>query len=304
MKKPCMKITREKYVIWCNTLLYVTLYLSRTATIAPHSGKLTPHTIWNQMMSQHNFIKTGILLISSLLTIGCTHTTLTDQLLMTVPHPGKYQLTYHTPSQEFPLHSMATIDGREFLAVDDVVLPSVQSLYLLTHWKIFDRETVLDIGTGSGVQAVFAADNASVVVATDINPAAVKMAKLNAKRNGVDDIIDVRQGDLFAPINKDEKFDVILFNINYPYNEATQGLWKLHERFFAEVKNHLKQGGRIYYQSGRIDNIVRINTMATKNGMSILSMRMDVALEADRQPIVYLIQRNLDVEVNTKVWGK
>ncbi len=255
-------------------------------------------------MTQQVFIKIGVLLFTTIFIVSCMHTTHISQPFMMVPHPGKYQLIYHTPSQEFPLHSMATVDGREFLAIDDVVLPSVQSLYLLTHWKILDGETVLDIGTGSGVQAVFAADKASVVVATDINPAAVKIARLNAKRNGADNIIDVRQGDLFAPINKDEKFDVILFNIDYPYNEATQGLWKLHERFFTEVNNYLEPGGRIYYQSGLVDNAARINSMANKNGMSILSMRMDVALEADRQPIVYLIKRNLDIEVKTGVWGK
>jgi len=255
-------------------------------------------------MAQQIFIKTGMLLFTTMFLVSCMHTTHIGQPLMVVPHPGKYQLIYHTPSQEFPLHSIATVDGREFLAMDDVVLPSVQSLYLLTHWKIFDGETVLDMGTGSGVQAVFAADNASVVVATDINPVAVKMARLNAERNGVNNIVDVRQGDLFSPINKDEKFDVILFNIDYPHDEATQGLWKLHERFFTEVKNYLNRGGRIYYQSGLIDNAARINNMASKNGMSILSMRMDVALEADRQPIVYLIKRNLDVEVKAKTWGR
>jgi len=255
-------------------------------------------------MTQQVFIRIGVLLFATTFIVSCMHTTHIGQPFMTVPHPGKYQLIYHTPSQEFPLHSMATVDGREFLAIDDVVLPSVQSLYLLTHWKIFDGEAVLDLGTGSGVQAVFAADKASVVVATDINPTAIKMARLNVQRNGADNIIDVRQGDLFAPINKTEKFDVILFNIDYPHDEATQGLWKLHERFFTEVKNYLKRGGRIYYQSGLIDNAARINSMANKNGMSILSMRMDVALEADRQPIVYLIKRNLDVEVKTGVWDR
>jgi len=246
--------------------------------------------------------KTSLLLFATALISSCMHATHIGQPLMTVPHPGKYQLAYHT-SQAFPLYAMATVDGREFLVVDDVVLPSVQSLYLLTHWKIFEDETVLDMGTGSGVQAVFAADKASKVVATDINPTAVKMARLNAERNGVGDVVDIRQGDLFAPINTGEKFDVILFNIDYPHNEATQGLWKLHERFFAEVKNYLNHGGRIYYQSGRIDNIARIDSMASKNGMSILSIRMDVALEADRQPVVYLIKRSLDVEVNTTTWG-
>jgi len=252
-------------------------------------------------MTQHASLKTGILLFTTLFIVGCLHSTHTGQPLMTVPHPGKYQLVYYSPPQEFPLYSMATVDGREFLATEDVVLPSALSLYLLTYQEIFDNEVVLDMGTGSGVQAVFAADKASAVVATDINPAAVKIARLNAKRNGVDDIVDVRQGDLFTPIGKTEKFDVILFNIDYPYSEATRGLWKLHERFFAEVKNYLKRGGRIYYQSGRIDNIAHVNAMVAKNGMSILGMRMDVALEVDRQPIVYLIKRNLDVQA--KAWS-
>ncbi len=254
-------------------------------------------------MTQHLFIKTGILLFVIIFIVGCLHSTHIGQPLMTVPHPGKYQLVYYTPPQEFPLHSMATVDGREFLVTEGVVLPSAQSLYLLTHWKVFNDETVLDVGTGSGVQAVFAADKARKIVATDIDPVAVKIARLNAKRNGVDNIIDVRQGDLFAPINKDEKFDVILFNIDYPHSEATLGLWKVHERFFAEVKNHLERGGRIYYQSGRIDNVTHINAMVSKNGMSIVSMRMDAALEVDRQPIVYLIKRNLDMEVKANVRG-
>jgi len=255
-------------------------------------------------MPQLKFIKSAIILFVVIVAAGCAHTTHIGQPFMTVPHPGKYQLVYYTPSQEFPLYSMATVDGREFLAAEGVVLPSAQSLYLLTHWKIFDDETVLDVGTGSGVQAVFAADKASEVVATDINPVAVKMARLNVARNGVADIVEVRQGDLFAPITKEEKFDVILFNIEYPYNEATQGLWEVHERFFAEVKNYLKRGGRIYYQSGRIDNAPRINAMANKNGLSILSMRMDAALEVDKQPIVYLIKRSLDLQVEAGAWGE
>jgi len=247
-------------------------------------------------MTQQVFIKAGVLFLALTMS-GCMHSPRIGQPYMTTPHPGKYQLVYFESTKEFPLYSMATVDGREFFAVEGVVSPSVQSLYLLTHSKIFEGDTVLDLGTGSGVQAVFAADNASVVVATDIDPVAVKMARLNVERNGVSNVVEVRQGDLFAPIKRDEKFDVILLNLSYPRSEANQGLWKLHERFFAEVKSFLKRGGRIYYQSGEIGNISRINDMANKNGMSIISMRMDAALEADSRPIVYLIQRNIDMQV-------
>ncbi len=234
---------------------------------------------------------------------GCSHGTRIGQPFMTVPHPGKYQLAYYTPSQEHPVYSIATVDGRKFYVKDDVVMPSAQSMYLLSHWVLHEGETVLDMGTGSGVQAVFAADKASHVLATDINPAAVEMAKFNAEKNGVGDRVEVRKSDLFSAIGKNEKFDVILFNIDYPHNEATQGLWKLHERFFAQVKDHLNPNGRLYYQSGRIENIARIDEMVRINGMSIISMRMDAALEVDKQPIVFLIKRNEDLQIKPDAWG-
>jgi len=255
-------------------------------------------------MAQKNHVYLIILMMALVLFVGCANTARIGQPFMKVPHPGKHQLAYFSQVEAFPACSMATVDGREFLAMEGVVLPSAQSLYLLAHCEIQENETVLDIGTGSGVQAIFAADKASSVLATDINPVAVKMAKLNAERNGVSDIVEFRQGDLFEPVNKDEKFDVILFNIAYPYSEESRDLWEVHERFFSEVDNYLNRDGRIYYQSGRIDNVQRINDMADKNGMSIISMRMDAALEVDVRSIVYLIKRNMDLVVQPGAWGE
>src|ERR1700674_5859043 len=70
---------------------------------------------------------------------------------------------------------------------------------------------VLDMGTGSGVCAIFAAKHARRVVAVDINEAAVRCADINARLNHLEHKIDVRQGDMFAPV-QGEKFDLILFN--------------------------------------------------------------------------------------------
>jgi len=214
---------------------------------------------------------------------------------VTIPNPGKHELVHYFPAKDFPNYNLTTVDGREILTTDDVVMPSMQSIYLLSHWDIKQGETVLDVGTGSGVQAIFAADHTSHIIATDLNPIAVKMTQLNVDRHGLSSVINVRQGDLFSAIKHDESFDVILFNIDYPTNEETQGLWKLHERFFAEVGKYLKPGGRLYYQSGLLDNIPKIKTMSANNQLRILSMRMDVTLHADREPIVYLIMRNDDI---------
>src|SRR5512135_3303161 len=56
---------------------------------------------------------------------------------------------------------------------------------------------VIDIGTGTGLGAIFAARQGARVVATDINPEAVRCARLNVSVNHLEDRIDVRLGDLF-----------------------------------------------------------------------------------------------------------
>ena len=58
------------------------------------------------------------------------------------------------------------------------------------------------MGTGSGVCAVFAARHARRVVAVDINPAAVRCAGINALLNDLEHKIEVRHGDLFAPVTR------------------------------------------------------------------------------------------------------
>ena len=71
--------------------------------------------------------------------------------------------------------------------------------------------TVLDLGSGSGVLAVTAARTARSVVAVDINPAAVRCARINALLNEVEDRVEVRHGDLFDPV-AGERFDAVLCN--------------------------------------------------------------------------------------------
>jgi release factor glutamine methyltransferase len=214
---------------------------------------------------------------------------------LTIPTQSKYDLEELTPYDAYPGYRVTRIDGREFLTPAAVIKPSVHSVYLLSHWEIRPGETVLDIGTGSGIQAVFAAEKARRVVATDISPSAVATARLNVQRNKLGNKIEVRQGDLFEPLTGDERFDVVLFNIDYPYDENTQGLWAVHERFFAQVRKYLKPGGRIYYQAGKIANISRIYAMATKNRLRILRLRMDAELAFDKEPMVMLVRREEDI---------
>ncbi len=72
---------------------------------------------------------------------------------------------------------------------------------------------VLDIGTGSGILAIAASKmGASHVVATDLDPDAVKNACENIKKNGETNI-DCRISDLLSSVKKEETFDLIFANI-------------------------------------------------------------------------------------------
>lgn len=209
-----------------------------------------------------------------------------------IQHPGKLELIYMGYHfRETPLAPLRKVKANHkyFYVLPYVTTPSIQSIYLLENTTILKDEEVLDIGSGSGIQAIFAADNAKRVVATDLSFAAVENTKLNAEGHNVAHIVESRQGDLFSAIKPDEKFDVIIFNIDYPYDEKSQGLWKVHERFFREVGNYMKPNARIYYQSGLIINVPRIYSMVMQNKLRVMKMNMASALNHNREPIVYLI---------------
>ncbi len=107
----------------------------------------------------------------------------------------------------------------------------------------------LDMGTGSGVGAIFAARAGYRVIAVDINAEAVRCARINVLLNHLEGQVEVRAGDLFAPV-AGERFDLVLFNPPFyrgvPKN-ALDHAWRgtdVMERFAAGLPGALAPGGR------------------------------------------------------------
>jgi ribosomal protein L11 methyltransferase len=80
----------------------------------------------------------------------------------------------------------------------------------------FRPQSILDLGTGSGVLAIACAKlMCTRVLASDIDPRAVTVARANARLNGVGNLVTVvHAADLGAPeIRKRAPFDLVLSNI-------------------------------------------------------------------------------------------
>ncbi len=133
------------------------------------------------------------------------------------------------------------------------IYESAEDSFLLEKWvKQFAIGKVLDVGTGSGIQAIAAAENPQVksVLAVDIQPEVVAHCK-NTVQNKK---ITFLQSDLFASIKKGMLFDTIIFNPPYlPADEkdphpALDGGKKGYEtlqRFFEKAPEYLAEDGII-----------------------------------------------------------
>ncbi|QQR49967.1 class I SAM-dependent methyltransferase [Candidatus Nomurabacteria bacterium] len=113
---------------------------------------------------------------------------------------------------------------------------------------------ILDMGTGTGIQAIQAIkDGAKSVVVVDINPAAISCAEENFKLNGVSDKITAFESDLFIKIENGNKFDIIIANLpitDFPLNGLVESAlydpeYKIHKRFLKEATSYLQNSGAI-----------------------------------------------------------
>lgn len=70
----------------------------------------------------------------------------------------------------------------------------------------------LDLCSGPGIQALYAAKQGESVVSVEVNLLAADLARINALMNDLDEQIEVRCGDLYRVVKSDERFDRITAN--------------------------------------------------------------------------------------------
>ena len=178
------------------------------------------------------------------------------------------QLATHKPAQY--IIGQADFYGMQLKVDERVLIPRPETEELVELILAENPETnfsVLDIGTGSGAIALALAKNRSAwsVTAADISQEALNLASENAKNQKLN--IFFKKSDCFAEIS--EKYDIIVSNppyisredesevgLNVLYSEPHLALFAdedglaIYRRIAEDVKDYLKDGGKIYLEIG------------------------------------------------------
>ena len=164
------------------------------------------------------------------------------------------------------------------------VLPGVMSpkydwagVYMIDYLpKDFSGQDVLELGPGSGLVSVFVGlRGARSITAADINPEAIENTKVNFEKFSLPNATAV-VSDVFSNVPH-KKYDSIIFNLPYhdgvPANDLEKGVidagYYAMETFLAEVKNFLKEDGKLYLGFSQSGDVERFKKALLKNGIKI-----------------------------------
>lgn len=183
-----------------------------------------------------------------------------------------------------------------FVVPPEVYAPQPLGLAEIVLAEASKDDRVLDMGTGSGVNAIAAATCGSDVLAVDVNPVAVSTARHNAELNGVASRIEVRESDVFEAVSG--RFDLIVFDPPYRWFRP-RDLWERGtadedyvalRTFFAEVGHHLTSKGRIVLSFGTTGDLDYLHELVERADLHAEGLRR-VDSERDGLEVAYLVYR-------------
>lgn len=110
----------------------------------------------------------------------------------------------------------------------------------------------LDLGTGSGIQALHATRHAAEVTATDVNPRALGFTRLTLALSGAPQA-DLREGSLLEPVADESPYDLIVSNpplvispdSRFEYRDGGMRGDDLCRTLVRQAAGHLTEGGHL-----------------------------------------------------------
>jgi release factor glutamine methyltransferase len=189
--------------------------------------------------------------------------------------------------------------GRDFAVTPDVLIPRPETELLIdiAKEKLFasDAVRILDLGAGSGCIAVTLALELDWVrvVAVDVSPAALAVARGNARRQGAQAQVEFVESDWFAGLPP-QRFDLIVANPPYvaegdPHltegdlrfeprgalTDHADGLSAI-RRIVAEAPRWLAPGGWLWVEHG-YDQAAAVHALLVSAGFAAIEQRRDLA---------------------------
>ena len=186
----------------------------------------------------------------------------------------------------------------ELLVMPGVFPPRIETRLLIEYLPLQKDNLVLDIGTGTGALAIWAAQNgAGKVIATDIAGAAAYNARQNVQRLQLDKQVEVRSGNMFSCISRLERFDLILANLpgrnKVAADDTAAAHWdtefKAHHALFEGARNQLRQSGGIYMAKANYPDLPVTIELGTAKGFKVEVIGQSEA-EADDPRIYYVLK--------------
>jgi len=169
----------------------------------------------------------------------------------------------------------------DYLGATIVVPPEVMPITPVSHLlgeavlaETVEGDRVLDMGTGSGVNAILAAKSGARVLAVDVNDAALGAARRNVRHNEVADRVEVRRSDVFAEVP--ESFDLIIFDPPFRWFPprdrfelaSTDTDYRAMTEFFHDAPEHLAKGGRMLIFFGTSGDLGYLQQLMSRNRVS------------------------------------
>ena len=164
--------------------------------------------------------------------------------------------------------------GKKLIILPNVFYPHADTLLLINSAKVKSTDSVLEPFSGTGAISIFLAEKASSVVATDINPDAIKNINENIKLHHLENKMKAIQANIFP--NKDT-YDIIVANPPYTNNVAKdlaeKAFWdeehKTTKLFLQEAKKHLTKNGKIYCSWANFANFDYFEQLVKSNNYKI-----------------------------------
>jgi release factor glutamine methyltransferase len=184
---------------------------------------------------------------------------------------------------------VVTFLGIELLVLPGVFPPKEDARLLAEHISIGAADSVLDVGTGTGALALWAARQGAAVVAVDIAEDAVRNAKRNVDRLGLADRVEVRASNVFSSIAPSESFDIILANLpgrnKAAVDDTSAAQWdtefRAHRALFEGARTHLRPGGSIYMVKANYPDLLEMVSLAEVCGYDVAVICQSIPVEGD-----------------------